>query len=44
MVSVNERGSKYSRTQMLGLLLYSIHKVYTIANDSYLEVLAQYCN
>ena len=41
---LNERGSKYSHTQMLGVLLYSFYKVYTIANNSYLEVLAQYCN
>ena len=39
---LNERGSKYSHTQMLGVLLYSFHKFYSIANDSYLEVLAQY--
>ena len=26
---------------MLGVLLYSFHKFYSIANDSYLEVLAQ---
>ena len=41
---LNEQGRKYSNTQMLGVLLYSIHKVYTIVNDSYLEFLAQYCN
>ena len=44
MCILNERGSKYSHTQMLGVLLYSFHNFhYTIANDSYLEVVAQYC-